>query len=76
MEVRLTPDLGQKLQRMIRHGTNPISTRHAEIILGSALGSSVDELSREYCVTPQYIEQLIADFKEKGMKAITAGARK
>lgn len=75
MEANITPELGRRLQQLLHRSTNPVSTRRAEIILSSALGSPVSKLSRDYHIKPKYIEDLITQFNKDGMKAITKGAR-
>lgn len=66
---------GQRLDRLIRRGTNPITVRRAEIILESALGASVEDLAERYALPSSYVESLISGFNRCGMAAITAGSR-
>lgn len=46
---------GQRLDRVIRPGTNPITARRAEIILESALGASVEDLAERYALPTSYV---------------------
>jgi len=67
---------GEKLQRLARHGRNPISRLRAEILLSSTVGYSVAQLENQYQLDKTYIVNLINDFNRRHMDAVTDGTRK
>lgn len=67
---------GPKLQRLLRHGRDPITVLRAQILLSSALGSNIAQLEHEYHLDEAYIIKLFQDFNRSGMDAVTQGTRR
>ena len=76
MHAKIGPYEGERLQRLLRQGSNPVTVRRAEILLESGLGASVEDLAKRYHIPESYLKDLISEFNMRGMAALTAGVRK
>jgi hypothetical protein len=76
VHAKIGPYEGERLQRLLRQGSNPVTVRRAEILLESGLGASVEDLAKRYHIPESYLKDLISEFNTHGMAAVTAGVRK
>lgn len=76
MHAKIGPYEGERLQRLLRQGSNPVTVRRAEILLESGLGARVEDLAKRYHIPESYLKDLISEFNMRGMAALTAGVRK
>ena len=76
MHAKIGPYEGERLQRLLRQGSNPVTVRRAEILLESGLGARVEDLAKRYHISESYLKDLISEFNTRGMAAVTAGVRK
>ncbi|MBE3577294.1 MAG: hypothetical protein IMX00_06505 [Limnochordales bacterium] len=76
MHAKIGPYEGERLQRLLRQGSNPVTVRRAEILLESGLGARVEDLAKRYHIPESYLKDLISEFNMRGMAAVTAGVRK
>jgi len=76
VHAKIGPYEGERLQRLLRQGSNPVTVRRAEILLESGLGARVEDLAKRYHIPESYLKNLISEFNTHGMAAVTAGVRK
>lgn len=60
----LTVAEGQKLQRIIRHGTNRIVIRRAQVFLLSDQGMRVQDIAQMTLLSEEYIRELIRRYND------------
>lgn len=74
VQVReLTPAEGQKLQRLLRRGTDPISYKRALVVLTSAQGSSIREIASRQLLSREYVRRIIHRFNLDGTASLRRG---
>ena len=74
VQVReLIPAEGQKLQRLLRQGTDPISYKRALVVLASAQGSSVREIASRQMLSREYVRRIIHRFNLEGAASLRRG---
>lgn len=71
----LTIAEGNHIQRILRHGKSRTPWRRAQVIIHSAHGYTVQEISRVTCLHEEYIRELIRQFNIKGVALFKERAR-
>ena len=66
----LSMDEGRKLQRITRTGKNPVRTRRAIVVLMSAQGQTVQDITSLLQVSDDYARDVIHAFNERGFDAL------
>jgi transposase len=66
----LTVEEGRRIQHEIRHGKNPIFMRRCQVILLSAQGMSVQEISKMTLLSEYHARELIRTFNDGGLTAL------
>ncbi|WP_431603363.1 helix-turn-helix domain-containing protein [Alicyclobacillus mali (ex Roth et al. 2021)] len=66
----LSPTEGNKLVRMARNGSNPVSVRRALVVLASAQRMKVPEIARLYHLFEEHVRHTIHAFNEKGFETL------
>lgn len=61
---------GQRLQRLIRRGAQPIPVRRAQVVLASAQGARVPDIARRLYFSPQHVRTIIKAFNASGFTAL------
>lgn len=69
----LTGAEGQKLQRLLRGGTDPISYKRALVVLTSAQGSSIREMTSRQLLSREYVRRIIHQFNLEGTASLRRG---
>jgi transposase len=71
----LTIAEGQHIQRILRRGKSRTSFRRAQVIIHSAHGYSVQEITQVTCLHQEYIRELIRRFNREGVRLFKERAR-
>ncbi len=66
----LSPAEGNRLVRIVRKGSNPVSVRRALVVLASAQRIKVPEISRLYHLSEEHVRHVIHAFNEQGFEAL------
>uniref|UniRef100_UPI0027E251DE IS630 family transposase n=1 Tax=Pseudonocardia nigra TaxID=1921578 RepID=UPI0027E251DE len=66
----LSMDEGRKLQRITRTATNPVRMRRAIVVLMSAQGQTVRDITSLLQVSDDYVRDVIHAFNERGFDAL------
>lgn len=66
----ITNEEGNRLQRYLRRGKDPVTINRAHIVLASAQGMKVPEISKRYHYSERWVREIIHKFNAKGMEAI------
>jgi transposase len=66
----LSPEEGENLRRIVRHGQDAIEFKRAQVILASAQGASPPKISVITLTSEDYIRELIHAFNEHGMAVL------
>lgn len=66
----LSMDEGRKLQRVTRTATNPVRMRRAIVVLMSAQGQTVQDITSLLQVSDDYVRDVIHAFNERGFDAL------
>lgn len=61
---------GQRLQRLIRRGSQPIAVRRAQVVLASAQGARVPDIARRLYFSPQHVRTILKAFNAQGFVAL------
>jgi transposase len=61
---------GRRIQHEIRHGKNPIFMRRCQVILLSAQGTRVQEISETTLLSEYHIRELIRTFNDGGLAVL------
>jgi transposase len=61
---------GQRLQKVIRHDTNRIKVRRAQVVLASAQGARVAAIARRFYYSEAQVRTIIRDFNAHGLEAL------
>ena len=69
----ISPDEGQKLQRLARRSRDACAARRAAIVLCSAQEMSVPQIAGTVFADPGHIRGVLKDFNERGFEALKAG---
>lgn len=69
----ISPDEGQKLQRLARRSRDACTARRAAIVLCSAQEMSVPQIAGTVFADPGHIRGVLKDFNERGFEALRAG---
>lgn len=56
VHAKIGPYEGERLQRLLRQGSNPVTVRRAEILLESGLGVRVEDLAKRYHIPESYVQ--------------------
>jgi transposase len=63
----LSPEEGEKLRRIVRHGQDAIEFKRAQVILASAQGFTPPKIALVALMSEDYIRELIRAFNESGL---------
>lgn len=66
----LTVEEGRRIQHEIRHGKNPIFMRRCQVILLSAQGTRVQEISKMTLLSEYHTRELIRTFNDGGLNVL------
>ena len=66
----LTNDEGNRLLRIVRHPTDPIELRRAQVVLSSAQGFTPPYIARLVGLSPDWVRTLIREFNLHGFKML------
>jgi transposase len=66
----LSPEEGQRLQRLTRRSRDPVRLRRATIVMASAQGRSVPDIAALFATTDGYVRRVVHDFNEQGFAAL------
>ncbi len=66
----ITNEEGNRLLLYLRRGKDPVTINRAHIILASAQGMTVPEISQRYHYSDRWIREIIHKFNAKGMESI------
>ncbi len=66
----LTAEEGNKLKKYLRNGNNSVTINRSHMILASAQGMRVPEISKRYHYSKRWIREIIHQFNDKGLEAI------
>ncbi len=66
----LTAEEGNRLKRYLRNGKDPVTINRSHVILASAQGMRVPEISKRYHYSTKWVREIIHQFDDAGMEAI------
>jgi transposase len=72
-ELRM--DEGQKIQRILRHSTNRVKVRRAQVVLASEQGYKAPAIAELVHYSEHHVRAIINQFNQQGLKALEATAR-
>lgn len=61
---------GESIQRILRHGKNASHVRRCQVILSSAQGMKVPEISETYYLSRDHVRRLIRQFNREGLDSL------
>ncbi|WP_231494076.1 IS630 family transposase [Nocardiopsis sp. CNT312] len=61
---------GRKIQRISRTAKDPVKLRRAIVVMMSAQGQSVPDITELMQVSPDYVRQVVHTFNERGFEAL------
>ena len=66
----ITNEEGNRLLRYLHRGKDPVTINRAHIVLASAQGMKVPEISQRYHYSERWVREIIQKFNATGMEAI------
>jgi transposase len=66
----LSPEEGQRLQRLTRRAKDPVRLRRATIVMASAQGRSVPDIAELFVTTEGFVRRVVHEFNEHGFAAL------